>query len=588
MRSIAGCVVDVTTYLQLRDQNVITLFSCISGKKWMAELFSIHPKAQEEPETTSGLAKSIKERLSQELVFALVGPVGSGVSTAGRYLREQLRNRFEYDVPDIFVLSGIIRDTLVRSGKPIPSRDTMQLDEYVNAMQSAGNDIRSSILGDNYLVEKAIEQICRYRKSKNGYAEGRLWELKPARRAFVIDSLKHVSELKLLRDIYGETLCVIGVFAPDKVRLDRLINLGANKDDVQNVLDRDRDELATFGQKTEKVFIQADFFVCNDRKLEELHKNIDRFLDIIFSCSLHTPTMAEAAMYYADSTASNSACLSRQVGAAIVSKTGELIAVGRNDVPRAFGGLYREEDQSSWDRDKARQVDRDHRCFNWNNPAGKSVCHNDFRKNKIVGNAHTKLDKALAKIAAIPQLVKSKLPKGFSQELEQVNTLLNDVKASVAADVHKLTEFSRSIHAEMEAILAVAREGKHSLVGATLYTNTYPCHNCARHIVAAGIEKVFYIEPYKKSLALELHGDAITEDVDDHSRVIFRQFEGVAPKKYRKFFHPKAERKVEGCFRETDTRLAVPMLQMPLDGLVSYEDKIVADLEQKEQIHGLA
>jgi deoxycytidylate deaminase len=65
--------------------------------------------------------------------------------------------------------------------------------------------------------------------------------------------------------------------------------------------------------------------------------------------------------------------------------------------------------------------------------------------------------------------------------------------------VDDLIEFSRSIHAEMDAILGVAREGKHSLVGSTLYTNTYPCHNCARHIVAAGITNVVYIQPYKKA-----------------------------------------------------------------------------------------
>lgn len=38
---------------------------------------------------------------------------------------------------------------------------------------------------------------------------------------------------------------------------------------------------------------------------------------------------------------------------------------------------------------------------------------------------------------------------------------------------------------------------------------TFPCHYCARHIVAAGIYEVQYIEPYPKSKALQLHADAI-------------------------------------------------------------------------------
>lgn len=36
-------------------------------------------------------------------------------------------------------------------------------------------------------------------------------------------------------------------------------------------------------------------------------------------------------------------------------------------------------------------------------------------------------------------------------------------------------------------------------MGTTLYATMYPCHNCARHIVAAGIRKVIYIERYGES-----------------------------------------------------------------------------------------
>src|SRR5260370_40737378 len=87
-----------------------------------------------------------------------------------------------------------------------------------------------------------------------------------------------------------------------------------------------------------------------------------------------------------------------------------------------------------------------------------------------------------------------------------------DVREAVkGTDVDDLTEYSRSIHAEMEAILSVAREGKHSLVGATLFSTVYPCHGCARHIVAAGITNVVYIHPYSKSKAIKLHHDAIKE-----------------------------------------------------------------------------
>lgn len=58
------------------------------------------------------------------------------------------------------------------------------------------------------------------------------------------------------------------------------------------------------------------------------------------------------------------------------------------------------------------------------------------------------------------------------------------------------------------------------------------------------MKKVIYIEPFDKSLALDLHDDAITT-TEDPSRVIFSKFEGVAPRRYNKFFMPTDERKDE-------------------------------------------
>jgi deoxycytidylate deaminase len=90
------------------------------------------------------------------------------------------------------------------------------------------------------------------------------------------------------------------------------------------------------------------------------------------------------------------------------------------------------------------------------------------------------------------------------------------------------------------------------LSGSTLYTTTFPCHSCARHIIAAGISDVVYIEPYEKSLASDLHNDAIAFDPDESSskkneekigKVQFIHFEGVAPRQYLNLFLAKTERK---------------------------------------------
>ena len=105
-----------------------------------------------------------------------------------------------------------------------------------------------------------------------------------------------------------------------------------------------------------------------------------------------------------------------------------------------------------------------------------------------------------------------------------------------------ITEYGRAVHAEMDALLTCARNGV-SPKGAILYATTFPCHNCTRHIVAAGIERVFYIEPYPKSRAEELHDDAIV--VEEKAmrpnrgggwRVPFTHFVGIGPRRYADLF----------------------------------------------------
>lgn len=502
--------------------------------------------------TRGGVALEIKERLSQELVIALVGPVGSGVSSAATYLHDMLAGDFAYDVAPIMKPSDVIRAQAPLVGVVAPAN--ARTATYISEMQDAGNKLRQRF-GNNYLIEKLVERIRAYRATKAGYdGENEL----PGRRAYIIDSLKSMEELELLRDIYRDTLCVIGVFAPDRMRDERLRDLDYPEGERQKVMARDQGELATFGQATRKLFVHSDFFVCNDRRLEDLEASLKRFLDIVFDTAIHTPTRAESAMYEANAAAASSACMSRQVGASIVSATGELIAVGWNDVPKFGGSLYVEEDRATFDQEAKAVVNRDFRCYNW----GGNKCHNEIRRRSL-------MDKVTIAVADTGLL----RPNSKAAVREAVGK----------TDIDSLIEFSRSIHAEMEAILSVAREGKHSLVGAILYTNTYPCHNCARHIVASGIKEVVYIEPYLKSLAIELHSDVITEMPDTRNMVVFRQFSGVAPINYLKLFRPKAERKKDGRLVRLPRAEALPIFRVPLDARRDYEDKVIADVAAKEQ-----
>jgi tRNA(Arg) A34 adenosine deaminase TadA len=133
-------------------------------------------------------------------------------------------------------------------------------------------------------------------------------------------------------------------------------------------------------------------------------------------------------------------------------------------------------------------------------------------------------------------------------------------------------EFSRAVHAEMDALLSAARKGVLP-VGTRLFVTTFPCHYCARHIVAAGVDEVQYIEPYPKSQALKLHEDSIqivhsgwyppsqfaqgklieelnASNITTHehapiqeARILIRPFSGVAPRLYERAFMKDRELK---------------------------------------------
>ena len=91
--------------------------------------------------------------------------------------------------------------------------------------------------------------------------------------------------------------------------------------------------------------------------------------------------------------------------------------------------------------------------------------------------------------------------------------------------------------------------------------------------MAAGIAKVVYIEPYAKSLALELHDDAISVDEKDAgTKVVFVQYEGVAPNNYLDVFKSGLDRKRNGVCIPGDPRTATPVIKEPLDDFTIRED----------------
>ncbi|ACC98725.1 Deoxycytidylate deaminase [Elusimicrobium minutum Pei191] len=80
----------------------------------------------------------------------------------------------------------------------------------------------------------------------------------------------------------------------------------------------------------------------------------------------------------------------------------------------------------------------------------------------------------------------------------QYATLEEFLKSPDFFKVHGQWSMDNELHAEQNAILFAAKNGI-STAGATVYVTLSPCINCAKVIVSAGIERVYFLDLYDRS-----------------------------------------------------------------------------------------
>jgi cytidine deaminase len=144
-----------------------------------------------------------------------------------------------------------------------------------------------------------------------------------------------------------------------------------------------------------------------------------------------------------------------------------------------------------------------------------------------------------------------------------------------------LIEFGRAIHAEMSALCDASRKGL-SVENAILYCTTFPCHICAKHIVVCGIREVFYLEPYPKSYASDLHKDSISVDpIEKTERVVFRAFVGVSPYRYRDLFEKGKRKYSGGLAQKWNKGSRRPMIEVYFPSYFEVETQVVSQVKDR-------
>jgi deoxycytidylate deaminase len=466
---------------------------------------------------------------SSVLVIGIAGRIGSGASFVRDKILQCLRS-YDYcvDIVDVTVIMEKFEGQLDKEVIDEIEQDLMACTETgdngrakrVRRLQLLGNALRRTF-GNQILAALTVTEFIG--PDLDIQSQPKLNE----RKAYVIDSLKHPDEVRLLKQIFGSQFWMLGVVSSDMTRSNRLEQRKGfpkqvfdflSREDADGEDARDLSGRLGSGQQTVKAVLRADYFFANDfATKEEIEADAGRLSRLMFGIQVVSPTEDEVGMNAASQASLRSACLSRQVGASILSESGELLGTGHNDVPKFGGGLYGATSNSA-----------DRRCWAWG-----AKCYNDEEKMKITH-----------------QVVELLANKGFVEK-GKVNDAVDVLRKS---RISGLIEFSRAVHAEMEAMLSIARLGTTGLVGSTLYTTTYPCHNCAKHIVDAGIKRVVYLEPYEKSLARLLHPDAISDPLQERNsnKVCFDNYGGVSPRRFGELFHPNVERKKNGLFQDLD------------------------------------
>ncbi|MFV8751361.1 anti-phage dCTP deaminase [Nannocystaceae bacterium ST9] len=428
-----------------------------------------------------------------ELVIGFVAPLGTDFDRLIRIARQCLVD-FAYEAK-MYRLSEFFKDLAPRL--PDLAAPTAEFEgksaayRQKRAAMDAGDAIRMRTETREIMAFYAAARIHAVRTVRDA---GRA---PMPRTAHLLRSLKRPEEVECLRRIYRSRFLLISVFVPREDRLRHLIDSGLTEVEALELVVRDEVDAGNkkYGQATAETFQLGDFFIDGRPQPEdETRKVLRRFFELVFGSPRITPTRDEHAMFMAFAASLRSGDLSRQVGAVVVSEDGTLLAEGANDAPRFKGGQYWPGPEDR--RDIVREVD---------------------------SNERIKRQMITAILEEFAALVPDEDPLDTAKQRLGKTGLLD------------ITEFGRAVHAEMAALLSCARMGV-ATRKRSLYCTTFPCHNCAKHIVAAGIRRVIFIEPYPKSRALELHEDAISLAAEVDDKVAFSPFEGVGPRRYVDLF----------------------------------------------------
>jgi len=341
-------------------------------------------------------------------------------------------------------------------------------DSYTILYQKIGDNIRASGSANSstfdaekiFTLPKIINKLIKVIRAKHN------------NKAFVtIDAIRNPYEAYFFHQRYSG-FYLISINTPNDERLNHLRKSHKFSEDQIRALDNKEYPAKISGQdifisqNIQKCIELSDIHLNNPDRQEfnnnELRSQLFWYISLILHPGLVTPTAIERGMQLALSAKLNSGCISRQVGAVVTDNNYSIKAVGWNSTPegqtpcllRSAGDLL---------------------------DGGKEQVYSSYER------TNEKFQKVMS--CTYNSAITSDHLKG-----RQVSYCFKDIQNKVENQKNQV--HTRSLHAEENAFLQLAKYGGEPVQGGFLFTTASPCELCSKKAYQLGIRKVIYIDPY--------------------------------------------------------------------------------------------
>lgn len=385
-----------------------------------------------------------------------------------------------------------------------------------NELQTWGNNVRiyDSIVKDKDEIQSEHAPSCLARKINQFIKlmrhdnENRA-EKKPT--LIAIDALRNPYEVLYFRERYA-AFYLMSINTTEQIRKQKLFEQGYRNDEVEKLDKREGGKKNFKSQYTgldiDKCIELSDIHITHDgteyKNNRKLTNQIITFIALMLHPGLVPPSPLERVMQVAYTAKLNSGCLSRQVGAAVTNEFYSVMSIGWNTVAegqtpcslRSLYDLVNKEDQSAYSNYEkydskfqsyiARLADKYNEIGNLKDIKGVtlSYCFKDIHNNETVTD----------------------------------NQLNNQVH-------------TRSLHAEENAFLQLAKYGSSGIKGGKLFSTACCCELCAKKAYQLGIKEIYYIDSYPG-----ISQKHILECGDNRPKMIL--FHGAVGRAYVSLYNP--------------------------------------------------